>query len=220
MRKQNLAAAFLLLLPSTLLAGLTWEQTQLEFRPDASALEVHGEFHFTNTGRTAVIIESVTPECGCTTATLEKAVYQPGEKGRIAAVFTIGQRRGDQTKHIRVQIAGEKEPIGLTLLTHIAEAMRLTPDFVYWQAGEPPSPKTITATVIEDKPLTITKISTSNSKFHLEQKAVREGREYRILVTPEDTASDVIAVITIETLAGTEHARTFQAYAQVKPPVK
>ena len=45
------------------------------------------EFDFVNTGDTPLIIERVHPGCGCTTTTLDKLIYAPGESGTIDATF-------------------------------------------------------------------------------------------------------------------------------------
>lgn len=45
------------------------------------------EFGFVNTGDAPLIIEKVHPGCGCTTTTLEKMTYAPGEAGTIDAAF-------------------------------------------------------------------------------------------------------------------------------------
>ncbi len=45
------------------------------------------EFDFVNTGDTPLIIEKVHPGCGCTTTTLDKLIYAPGESGTIDATF-------------------------------------------------------------------------------------------------------------------------------------
>lgn len=200
-------------------AGLKWNERQLEFRPASDALETKGDFRFTNTGNTAITVQSVETECGCTTAVLDKTVYQPGESGRITATFTIGQREGEQTKHIQVRIQGEKEPVTLTIITHIPELVRLTPNFVYWQAGEPVTAKTVVVTVVQDAPVELTKVTSSHPKLQAALETVNPGREYRIKVTPTDTASDAMAVLTVEGKLTSGQVKTFQAFAQIKPPV-
>jgi hypothetical protein len=45
------------------------------------------EFGFVNTGDEPLRIEKVHPGCGCTTTTLEKMTYAPGESGTIDAAF-------------------------------------------------------------------------------------------------------------------------------------
>jgi len=51
----------------------------IEAAPDQD--EAVASFGLVNSGRTPVTIESVTTCCGCTTAELERTVYEPGERG-------------------------------------------------------------------------------------------------------------------------------------------
>lgn len=52
------------------------------------------------------VIESTNPDCGCVVAGLEKKRYEPGERGEILARFTMGDRRGQREKSIRVSTDG------------------------------------------------------------------------------------------------------------------
>jgi len=200
---------------------LRWENTVLEFHPKASDTEVTGGFRFENTGKSPVTIASVNSECGCcTTALLDHATFQPGEKSAVEAKFIIGQRKGRQEKHIRVQVAGREEPVVLTMVTLIPEQVRFTPNFVYWMGGEAPSPKTMAMTVLpEAGAVKVTEASSSNSHVRVQVEPVAEGKEYRVIVEPTETTSEVTAVLNVivTPTAGGE-PKTFQAYAQVKPP--
>jgi uncharacterized protein DUF1573 len=210
----------LLSLPNALFAGLKWDNTNIEFFPKTSEAEVKGEFHFSNEGKEPVTIQSVTSGCGCTTAVLETWTYQPGEKGRISATFTIGQRVGLQNKAITVRVAGEEQPAILTMAIHIPEQVKFSPPLVFWLAGQPPEPKTIVLSVVQDEPLRVTKIASSEAKLQAALETVREGREYKIVVTPADTAAPAMAILRIESDGPTpDSPKIFQAYAQIKPAV-
>ena len=99
--------------------ALRWENKTVELRPAASEKTVRADFNFTNTSREPVVIDAVKSSCGCTTVSLDKKVYQPGEKGRITGVFTPGGSRGVQTKAISVKVKGEPKPTVLIMVTHL-----------------------------------------------------------------------------------------------------
>jgi hypothetical protein len=183
---------------------------------------VTGEFRFKNTGAALVTIESVDSECGCTTTTLDKNTLAPGETGAIKATFTFGARRGRYEKHISVQIEGEEKPATLALIAFIPEQVRLVPEFVYWRAGESAEPKTIHLTILpEAGALRVTEVSSSSPHWKVALETATAGKEYVLKIQPKDTATEALAVLTITALpenGGT--ARTFEAYAQVKPPVQ
>jgi hypothetical protein len=224
-----MSRSLLIAFASLLLAGparlhgddLVWEKSALEFHPSAADAEVKGEFRCENIGKKPITISAVKPECGCTTALLENTTLQPGEKGVVKTTFTIGQRKGRQEKHIRLEVAGREEPVVLTMVTFIPEQVRFTPNFVYWMAGEPPTPKTMSMTILPDAgAVTVTEASSSNSHLRVKVEPLTEGKEYRLIVEPADTATDATAVLNvITTPAGGGTPKTFQAYAQVKRPV-
>jgi hypothetical protein len=64
--------------------------------------EVHCNFDFTNDGDGVLLIREIKPSCGCTTTTLEKMEYQPGESGSIELNFHP-KGYGPQTKTITIK---------------------------------------------------------------------------------------------------------------------
>ena len=195
-------------------SALRWDKKIIELQPGPMEKTARAEFAFTNASKAPVVIDSVRPSCGCTTAGLEKKIYQPGESGRLTAIFTMGSRKGDQAKSIRVNIRGENPATVLTLVTHIGEPVKLEPSLVFWRAGEAPRAKTIRVTLPEGTRLT--RISSSDAKFSATLEPVGEKSEYRITVTPEGTAQKATAVLNIQGMTRSKEPRTFQAYAQVK----
>ena len=102
-------------------SALRWDSKTLELHPAATEKTVRAEFGFTNTAPQPVVIDAVKSSCGCTTVSLDKKVYAPGEKGRITGVFTPGRRQGVLTKAISVSVKGESKPTVLIMVTHLGE---------------------------------------------------------------------------------------------------
>ena len=75
---------------------LQWQKRSLEFNPGPTEEKIVAEYPFVNVGKTPIKIKEVKTSCGCTTATLDKEVYAPGEKGKITATFEINGRTGPQ----------------------------------------------------------------------------------------------------------------------------
>ena len=195
-------------------SALRWDKKIIELQPGPSEKTAKGEFLFTNISKQPVVIDSVKPSCGCTTAGLEKKTFQPGETGHLTAVFTVGSRKGDQSKSIRVNVRGEKPATTLTLVTHIGEPVRLEPSLVFWRAGEAPRAKTISVKLPAGTRLT--RVASSDPKFAATLEPVGEKSEYKITVTPEGTAQKATAVLNIQGTTRANEPRTFQAYAQIK----
>lgn len=203
---------------SFIYADLQWEKKELEFHPSVTDTSVTAEFNFTNVGPDAVTIRSVETACGCTTANLDKMIYQPGEKGRITAVFTFGQRTGLQNKAIRVFLEGEAKERVLSIITHIPELLKVSPQFVFWQTGEAPQPKTIELTVARNSPIRVTKVSSSDPSIKVALETVQDGKSYKVSVTPGQTDKPLSSLLTIETDVAPNVHQMFSAYAHIKMP--
>lgn len=197
-------------------SALRWDSKTLELRPSQAEKTVRAEFGFINTSAQSVTIRSVKSSCGCTTAALEKMTYQPGEKGHVTAIFTIGGRKGTQVKGISVAVEGESEPATLTMVTLIPEVIKIEPQFVFWRTGEAPSPKTIKLKLPASMGLRLARVSSSDPKMSTVLETVREGAEYRITVTPTGTERQTMATLNIQAVSGANEPKVFQAYAQVK----
>src|SRR5438477_10967399 len=134
-------------------AELKWEQTSVELHPAFSDKQAVAHFKYENVGKTPVHFESVKASCGCTTAQTQKDEVAPGEKGEITATFNIGGRTGTQVKTVTVQ-TDDPDPshatIVLTLKAVITPLLEIQPALVYWQNGEEPKPKIITAKANKD----------------------------------------------------------------------
>lgn len=76
---------------------------------------VTATFTFTNNSKEDVIIETVTPGCGCTKSDYTKEPIKPGKTGTITATYnaaTIGQF----SKQVRVKLLGIDQEQVLTIL--------------------------------------------------------------------------------------------------------
>ncbi|MEC8353964.1 MAG: DUF1573 domain-containing protein, partial [Planctomycetota bacterium] len=67
-------------------------------------------FGFENKGQGPLIIENVKASCGCTTPTLTKTTYQPGEKGTLEIAFAP-KGNGRQTKTLTVRCNDPDRPV-------------------------------------------------------------------------------------------------------------
>jgi hypothetical protein len=216
-RWEPFLVGILLLASAAARADLKWDTTRLEFHPALTDQEVKAQFPFTNAGTGPVTIDAVESGCGCTTTTLDKLTYQPGEKGSVQALFHIGERTGFQDKIIRVRIHGVRDPVILSMATFIPELMKIEPRFVFWRVGDPPEPRTIKLTVQPEAKLAHLHVISTNPKFKTTLETLREGSAYRLVVTPTDTATNGSAQLAILALADPNIPKRFQALANVIP---
>ncbi len=198
-------------------AQLAWEKRDLDFHAAPSDTNVVARFVFENAGQYPVVLRSVQSTCGCTAVAQDKKRYEPGEKGEIIANFGFGQRVGLQKRNIIVQTDDRAESkVTLSFRVRIPQLLKITPAFVYWLTGDPPEPKTIQLQVGPDAPLRIRGVHSNSTALPAQLRAVKEGVEYVISVTPADTGKPAIAVLRIETDFPMEKPRVFLADAMCK----
>jgi hypothetical protein len=147
--------------------------------------EVRRIFKFKNDGDYAVTFNSITSSCGCTTTSLDKLTYLPGEEGEIEAIFTIGQREGFQRKKITVLTDdSDNARYELILEVNIPKIAEINTRLLYWKKDESLDPKTITIDFQPNEPIKITDLKISNDSFNFDMDEVLTGKKYIISVDP------------------------------------
>ena len=209
---------FLFLVLATPVFGqLKWdnEQQVFETKPQEKAIET--KYRFTNIGPSPISIEEVRTSCGCTTATLKKKEYAPGETGEIEAKFVFAGRIGHQEKWIIVTTSfAPMQPTVLRLVANIPETLTIQPEFVMWQVGDPVQSKTIHVRLGDEFPGKIVSIQADNAAVKLELHEVRPGRELEVIVTPANTRGPAKSILSVRTDYPTENPVIHQAYARVE----
>ena len=196
-------------------SALRWERKVVETQVAPGEKTVRAEFPFTNTSKQPVTIDSVKSSCGCTTASLDKKNYLPGEKGQITAVFTpTSSRKGTQVKAIKVTVKGEPDPAYLTLVARVGEAVEFNPPLVFWRVAEAPKPKTIRVKVPAGTRLT--GVTSSHPRMTVKLELVKEGAEYLVTVVPMGTNERLTSVLKLQGVTVANEPKEYQAYAQVK----
>jgi hypothetical protein len=208
-----------LALPAIGRAELKWEQTTLELNPAVTEKQAIGHFKYQNTGKEPVRFKSVKASCGCTTAQTQKEQVGPGEKGEITATFTIGDRVGQQVKTVSVETDDPKQPMTvLTLKTNISQILEVTPNFVFWQMGEDPTPKTITAKAGKDVPIQELQVTSQNPQFETKVDKGPAAGQFRINIKPKETKMAAFTTVAVKTDFPKDAPKTFYISARVTGP--
>ena len=201
-------------------AELKWEQTSVDLRPGFNDKQAVAHFKYENVGNTPVHFKSVHASCGCTAAQTQKEHVAPGEKGEVTATFNIGGRTGTQVKTVTVQ-TDDPDPAHattvLTLKAVITPLLEIQPTLVYWQSGEEPKPKIITAKANKDAAIKKLDVASSTPDFTAKVAAGSAPNEFRISVQPRDTTKAVYATLTIKPDSPANTGNMFAA-ARVMPP--
>lgn len=200
-------------------AELKWEQTSVDLRPGFNDKQAVAHFKYENVGNTPVHFKSVHASCGCTTAQTQNEQVAPGQKGEIIATFNIGGRTGTQVKTVTVQTDDpERSTIVLTLKAVITPLLEFQPTLVYWQNGEEPKPKIITAKANKDAAIKKLDVASSTPEFTAKVDPGSTPNEFRISVQPRDTTKAVYATLTIKPDSPANTGNMFAAAARVMPP--
>jgi hypothetical protein len=201
---------------ASLRAELKWEQTSLELHPAMGDKEAIGHFKYQNPGKTPIHFKSVRTSCGCTAAQSQKEEVPPGEKGEITATFKIGDRTGTQIKTVTVET--DEAPHSVTVLTLKAvlpEMLTLTPNFVYWNAGDEAKAKTITAKAGKDFPAKNVTVTSSNPEFLTKVEPGDANGEWKINIQPKQTTRAMASALTIRPDFPKDSPKMFYANATV-----
>jgi hypothetical protein len=211
------ALVFAALLLAPICRGeLTWDTQQIELTSKPGDKEAAGLYRFVNTGKSTVTITSVQPGCGCTTAELDKRVYAPGESGTVKAVFSLGDRVGQQEKIIYVATDDTLvNPVSLVLRVMIPELLTYAPRLLMWnEGGELGEQTTLISNNCKQPITTITIAKDADVVTRIEP--VKAGASYQLIIRPVSTAKVMnVAVAGVATFAdGT--MQPFKVYALVR----
>ena len=198
-------------------AQLKWDQPKQVFIPKPGEKTLTARYRFTNTGTSPVSIIDVRPSCGCTTATLAKKEYAPGESGEIEAKLNFAGHIGHQEKWIYVttNMAGS-EPALLSLAVDIPPEVTIQPEFVMWRVGDPLEPKTIRVVIPEGIPAKLVAAQADNPTMQVRLREVQAWKEWEVKVTPTSTREAVKAVVTIRSDYPSGNPASYSAYARVQ----
>jgi hypothetical protein len=89
---------------------MTFTSTEYDFGKVTEGDKVSGFFEYTNTGKSDLVITSVTASCGCTVPEYDKdKALKPGEKGTIKFIFDTTGKPENQHKTITIRCNTKKE---------------------------------------------------------------------------------------------------------------
>jgi len=198
-------------------AQLKWERkfADLCASPEDGRIEVR--FPFVNTGRYPVTVQKLKSSCGCTTASLSKASYAPGEHGEVVAVFEIGNRAGYNEKNVTVTTDDPSLPqTVLAFRVYIWKTVLMNPAVLFWKPGEEKVSRTIHINVVRDQPLNLVRVECSSPAWQAKLQTIKPGWEYEVSVTLLDSMQAGAGVVTIISDSPKDDPQIFRARLRVK----
>lgn len=188
------------LLPVSVRADLVTEVPVIELKPKPEDESVTTDFVFYNKGTKPVKVLNIESACSCLSASLDKAVYEPGEKGIGKAEFKVSSFTGRHEKavHIQTDDPAQSEWI-VNFVLDVPEVIKIEPKTLQWWMGDEVEAKTTKVTMLGDAPMTIKGITSTRENVEYSIKEIKPGREYEITVKPKSTNEVMLGALKIET---------------------
>jgi hypothetical protein len=167
-------------------ADLKWSATTVFAAAAPSDGRATARFTFTNTGTYPIKIIGTHTSCGCTAAVADSHPVAPGAMGRIDVTFKTLNRRGLYEEPILIDTNDPNaKQTTITLRVLIRDSVELLPMLLFWQPGEPLTPKVIRITVTEGFKLNGIDAACPSPDVQLHLDPVKPGSDYKLTVTPK-----------------------------------
>lgn len=165
---------------------IAFDAASFDFGKVSDVHPLEHAFSFTNTGDQRLVISDAKPSCGCTTATLEKKTYEPGEVGSIGASWKP-MGFGQQKKTVTVTTNGRPEHTILSLHAEIVPFVAFDPIYLNFGQVQLGSEHSMSAAMsCPDPALEVLSVSANNP--HVKAELVEQGGERSVVVTLLDSA--------------------------------
>lgn len=187
-------------LPGQAQAELATESEVIELKSKPEDESVSVEFVFFNKGNKPVRVLTIDSACSCLSASLDKAVYAPGEKGVGKAEFKVSSFTGRHDKTVHVQTDDPAQPEWIIhFALEVPEVVKIEPKTLQWWLGEEAVARTTRIMMTGVSPMNITNITSTREGVEFSWKEVQSGREYEVTVKPKSTADVMLGALKIET---------------------
>jgi hypothetical protein len=164
---------------------------------------------FTNTGAYPIKVTATHTSCGCTAAVTDGRPVAPGGTGTINISFKTLGRRGLYEEPIIIETddpAARKSTITLRVL--IREPVDLLPTLLFWQLGEPLTPKVIRITAGQGFTVKNINATCPDPGVELHLEVVKAGSDYKLSVTPKTQHVNATITVTPEIEGRAAHPLT------------
>jgi hypothetical protein len=100
---------------------ITFDETAWDFGTIQEGEVVKHTYTFTNTGKSPLIIQNATAQCGCTVPQWPREPIAPGQKGEIQVAFDSKGKVGAQSKSVTIT-ANTQPEISQVMLKGVVES--------------------------------------------------------------------------------------------------
>ena len=181
-------------------AEMALEAPVIEVKPKPEDETVSTTFVFYNKGTTPVRVLSLDSSCSCLSADLDKAIYQPGEKGTGRAEFRVSSfvGRHEKSLHVKTDDPNQADWV-IPFVLDVPAVVDIQPKTLQWWVGDPANAKTLRVTMTGEQPIKIESLSATREKVEFSFKEITPGREYEVTVRPTTTEEVMLGALNIQT---------------------
>lgn len=181
-------------------SALVFEPEVFEHKAADGESQFTATFVAKNTGNAPVRITKLDSSCSCLKVESEADTVPPGGQTTISAVFDIARLSGDAEKRVFVttDIPDSLEQV-LLVKVNVKPIVTLEPSSLEWPRGGEPKPLEAVFRVVREKPIRILEAVSSRETVTCELRTIEEGREYRLILTPQSTADVLLGLVRIKT---------------------
>ncbi len=168
---------------------LQWDAQALELTMGPAADSLSADFAFRNDGPRAIGILSIETSCGCTTASADKTLYLPGERGTVRVWLRKRLPASIQEERVLLTTNELDHPsVTLRLKVTVPEPLKITPRLIVWGSGDKTATKTAIIEVPPGQALEIIGIESVPGDFSARTILDKENRIFLVHVAPRSTA--------------------------------
>ncbi|MGJ8656306.1 MAG: hypothetical protein ACSHX6_07640 [Akkermansiaceae bacterium] len=215
-------------------AELTFEKKLKEVttKPDVEVVNI--EFDFVNNTDEVIKIVNYDAPCSCMEARLNRAdkknslVFAPGDKGTLIGMLEFGTFSGTIDKVIKVRTdkdVGDEPSIILTSRVTIPKLIATDKETLVWQVGDKLEAKEFSIKVDAESATPIKVVEHkygfgTDEMFDYKMETMKEGREYKVTVTPLKTDAPTMGVVKFYTDSTIARYKMVQIFLLVDHPKK
>ena len=158
-----------------------------DFGTVAQGTKVTHEFEVKNTGNADLVIQRLSPSCGCTATQVASPIIKPGASEKVRVTFDTSGFMGDKTKSVVIASNDLNNPeLSVTIKGQVLSSFTIEPARVDFGEISPSSPpaarrKQVTFSVAEGSDLTISK-GTSLSQYLVASPVAEEGNRATVTI--------------------------------------
>ncbi len=195
-----------------------------EFGKVKSGEPVKYTYVFTNTGDRLLIINSVQPQCGCTTAGEWTKQAEPGKTGSISIQFNTAAYNGPVFKQVTVTCNVTNQPmLFLQLKGTVFKPYDVIPPLAVLNVPPDSESASVVVTITNntEEPLILSEPQCNNRMFATELKTNTLGKGYQLTIStvPPLSAGSVQGMITLRSGWTNPPTINLTAVANVQPAV-